>query len=277
MPQPRPYARRPNQFTLNTGHPLANGLVFAGLGGPSGVGSSTFYDLSTQRNHGTLTNMDSATDWVWVKQLGRWALDFDGSNDEVTRAAVIPTNMNFTVAFWVKNLGANTVKGCFMMSIAGSVRQLAVYFDANGNNLRADGFTSAKSQKAAASLTTTVWNHICVTWESATTTEVLYINGVAAGTTMNGGTMPPWAASNLSFGRGYNSSSSANCQMADVLISKRILSPGEIARLADPSNVMYDGLLVGPRRRAFKAAVAPPAGHPYYYQMLNRNRRGAIA
>jgi hypothetical protein len=46
--------------------------------GPSGY---TLLDRSGRGNHGTLTNMDAATDWVGTP--GGWALDFDGTNDYV--------------------------------------------------------------------------------------------------------------------------------------------------------------------------------------------------
>jgi hypothetical protein len=46
--------------------------------GPSGY---RLLDRSGRGNHGTLTNMDAATDWV--VDGGRYALDFDGSNDLV--------------------------------------------------------------------------------------------------------------------------------------------------------------------------------------------------
>lgn len=46
--------------------------------GPTGT---TLLDLSGYGNHGTLTNMDPATDWV--PGPNGWALDFDGYNDVI--------------------------------------------------------------------------------------------------------------------------------------------------------------------------------------------------
>jgi len=46
-----------------------------------GVTGATLYDVSGRGNHGTLTNMDPATDWVGSPD--GWALDFDGSNDHI--------------------------------------------------------------------------------------------------------------------------------------------------------------------------------------------------
>ena len=46
-----------------------------------GVTGGTLRDISGNKNHGTLTNMDPATDWV-VGEKGL-ALDFDGSDDYI--------------------------------------------------------------------------------------------------------------------------------------------------------------------------------------------------
>lgn len=64
---------------LNRTHPLARGLVGCWIFN-EGSGDKV-YDLSGYGNHGTLTNMDPPTDWVGGKH--GWALDFDGSNDDV--------------------------------------------------------------------------------------------------------------------------------------------------------------------------------------------------
>ena len=46
-----------------------------------GVTGTTLFDMMGRKAHGTLTNMDPATDWRTTKK--GWALDFDGSNDAV--------------------------------------------------------------------------------------------------------------------------------------------------------------------------------------------------
>ena len=35
-------------------------------------GEQRYVDSSGYGNHGTLTNMDAASDWVWIPELGRW-------------------------------------------------------------------------------------------------------------------------------------------------------------------------------------------------------------
>jgi hypothetical protein len=80
---------------------LWNGLVGAWM--PSlGVTGDTLRDVSGNGNHGTLTNMDSATDWVATSK--GLALDFDGVNDYVRCSRKINTSIeeHLTIAMWCR-------------------------------------------------------------------------------------------------------------------------------------------------------------------------------
>jgi sialidase-1 len=64
--------------------------------GPSG---SRLFDYSRRNQWGTLTNMDPATDWVVDK--GAYALDFDGTNDNVTTLSTFsPGAGAMTCCYW---------------------------------------------------------------------------------------------------------------------------------------------------------------------------------
>jgi len=94
--------------------------------GPSGT---RLADLSGRNNWGTLTNMDAATDWV--VDGGRYALDFDGSNDHVpiSSGAFFPSgSAPRSMSIWFKI----TSDGNY--SIAG--------YGANNNNQRFNFFRS---------------------------------------------------------------------------------------------------------------------------------------
>ena len=69
----------PHGARLDLENPLAQGLV--GFWAMTEGSGEIVHDLSGRNNHGTLTNMDPAADWVG-SQSG-WALDFDGSDDIV--------------------------------------------------------------------------------------------------------------------------------------------------------------------------------------------------
>ena len=72
--------------------------------GPTGT---RLHDLSRYRNWGTLTNMDAATDWV--VSGGRYALDFDGSNDYVSAGNMpnLGSIFDLTISFFL-NVQAST-------------------------------------------------------------------------------------------------------------------------------------------------------------------------
>ena len=80
---------------------LWKGLVglWAPMLGPTGV---TLGDWSGRRKHGTLTNMDPATDWV-PGPMGR-ALDFDGSDDyvDVPFGKGLNVGGDYTACYWAK-------------------------------------------------------------------------------------------------------------------------------------------------------------------------------
>ena len=80
---------------------LRQGLVGAWVPG-LGVTGGTLRDASGRKHHGTLTNMDSATDWQ--ASGGGWCLDFDGSNDYApcgNRINALLAN-HLTVAMWAR-------------------------------------------------------------------------------------------------------------------------------------------------------------------------------
>lgn len=63
------------------------------------------YDRTNRKNHGTLTNMDAASDWVTAKvrnTSGR-ALDFDGVNDRVECGSIQSFAANCSWAVWFRH------------------------------------------------------------------------------------------------------------------------------------------------------------------------------
>jgi hypothetical protein len=65
--------------------------------GPSGL---RLHDLSGKASWGTLTGMDAADDWV--VDSGRYALDFDGLNDNVPLPINGKNLLGLSIFFWVK-------------------------------------------------------------------------------------------------------------------------------------------------------------------------------
>ena len=93
-PSLKRYARNAGE----SAHPeLWNGLVGAWV--PAlGVQGGTLFDISGRGNHGTLTNMDPATDWV-VGGNGV-ALRTDGVNESISCGQNVGTLGASTLSFW---------------------------------------------------------------------------------------------------------------------------------------------------------------------------------
>lgn len=94
-----------HNFVLTGFDPSVNGKTPIACWCPSqdtaGQGTTTLTDL-VGSNHGTLTNMDPSTDWV--VDDGKYALDFNGSNDYVAMVSGFDPNVpaNVTISAWVK-------------------------------------------------------------------------------------------------------------------------------------------------------------------------------
>lgn len=94
---------------LNRSHPLAKGLVGCWL--MNERGGIRVNDLSGNGNHGTLTNMDPATDWIMSPDGP--GLDFDGVNDTVlcgsTTSLDLRSSGTVAVRFLTTSSGYQTV------------------------------------------------------------------------------------------------------------------------------------------------------------------------
>jgi len=239
--------QRPDTFTINPEHHLANGLVFAGLGNLAGT--THYHDSSVFGNHGTLTNMDSATDWV--SALGRRALDFDGSNDytSVQYSLALP----LSIAAWIYFADdAATVWSVSVNDVTASTKQYAIgratpvgldfsvgCFERNG--------TFYGSGIASASLAFPSWRHVVGIFR-ATDNRQAFIDGKPA--TAGTNSITAHAAATIDIGRlGDDSPSYAASIITDACVYNRTLSLPEIQQLADPSNVMLSGLILPPQRK----------------------------
>ena len=87
-------------------------------------------DRSGRGNHGTLTNMDAASDWV--VSGGKGALDFDGTNDRVSLSTVSLSTLDFSISFWAQQRGAAAIG----MPIGNSGTTNSYIWFRSGNYLR---------------------------------------------------------------------------------------------------------------------------------------------
>lgn len=155
-----------SRFAVNGKTPVS---VWCPSRDDAGNGTTALNDL-VGSNHGTLTNMDAATDWVADTDAGGIrALDFDGTNDYVL-TSYSPAVSAFSISLWVKY---------------GTVSALTNFFAQGDTNLSVNGMWSvgvnATSQwrvilntgslrQAVESTTATsgTWNHLVATYSGST-------------------------------------------------------------------------------------------------------------
>lgn len=208
--------------------------------GPTGL---ALRDWSGVGNHGTLANMDPATDWV--ASYGNYALDFDGSNDQVFIASANLETVH-AISFWIKTTANNFV------AIGGASGYYALYHD--GSNLYYSAVAGIFVAVSNSTLSSGAWRHYTVNRQN--TSVSFWIDGIQVGTTQT------LASSNALEVAAFGSYAAGNFAMAgqldDIAFYKRMLSPKEIALRASRPGIAYD---LAPRRRSrvfggFKAAWA---------------------
>ena len=203
---------------------LWQGRVFGlcpSVQGPAGL---NLYDLNGGGKHATLNNMDAPTDWV--RALGRYILDMDGSNDFVQFPATTASAQQ-TVAIHVSLRTANIIVG-------GGVNVYALYVD----SLNASGsiyYNSGNFVSVVHGGLSSQWAHLAVVRSGVSVT--FFKNGLQIGNTQ---TLPINTAQSLQYiareGGGFYSS----MQWDDLGIYNRALTAGEIRLLATRRGIAYE-------------------------------------
>jgi hypothetical protein len=195
---------------------LWNGVVgaWAPCLGPTG---SRLHDHSRRSNWGTLTNMDNATDWAI--NGGQYALDFDGSNDEVTTPAIMPAVAARSMSAWVLTRNVTGSQWFFGSGFLANNAAFIVGVQAGAWAVTQYGAVVFVTGAAA-----NVWAHIVVV--NAGTQWTIYANGIPVT-----GTMTTTLAAHPVFLGSYGGGGYWNGQIADVAIWQRALTAGEIMQL----------------------------------------------
>ena len=215
---------------------LWDGLVGAWL--PSlGVTGETLRDVSGNGNHGTLTNMDAATDWVTTSK--GLALDFDGSNDYVDCGTSQSTEVvdSISITGWVKKesnksynqaiingwRNPSNVRVCFILSFWRNDGKLQ-FFHRNQYGQTDQVFSSIP-------VANNEWTHIATTSDERTVRH--YINGKPAGS----GTQNYQRYADTSYSSGVHigelpvGNEYLDGSIGCLSLYNRVLSPTEIKQL----------------------------------------------
>lgn len=243
--------QRPPTFTLNQQHPLAQGLVFAGLG--AHAGSTRYHDSSAYWNTGALTNMDPATDWVWDSTLNRFVTDYDGNNDfVVTDRPSVPAG-DFSIGAWALSNGLGAARDVMSQWASGQTGRLTLAQTA----VNYVGVYITGSQVAitsAAVIAAATWTHVAVIRTGSSVQ--IYINAVANG--VAGTSSTSIYQTNVRLGT-YSSGEYWLGRIGDPFIYNWAVPTTYLQQLADPSNVMLSGLINYPRRKWWPVVSGTPA------------------
>lgn len=250
--------QRPPEFTLNPNSQLAQGLGVAGLGRLKG--STRYQDSSAFGNHGMLTNMDPATDWVWSNTLSRNCV-VCAQSDLVTvpyRSMLFP-GLTFSFAVWINSSITDYTSSGYIIgqyTTAGDNRQWALRINSTGDVfgivVSATGTSTATSTDTSQAVQTG-WNHVAfnVTWTDANSNSYwdFYYDGVyKQQLTVTKGFVN--RSTSLDIGGITGNANSFLGGVADPLYyPQRRLTAEEIRQLADQSNVMLSGLIQPPQRK----------------------------
>ena len=235
---------------------LTDGLVGAwvpSLGPTAGI----LLDRSAYSNHGTLTNMDPATDW---QASGGWCLDFDGSNDFVSVGDHEWSATRNTISLWVRPSATGANQYLFDGSTSGSFGLGVSIRIMNTRQVRYWSYDANYNVTTTATVSAGNWYHLAGSFDGATSR--MWINGVLAGSTtgdsLNSVTGPYRIGSSQVLG------GPTNGKIDDVRFFQRALTPAEIKTLATGRGVGLERK----RRRVYSI----PTGAIVYAQRLPRHR-----
>ena len=208
--------------------------------GPSG---SRLHDYSRRQNWGTLTNMDPATDWV--VDGGGYALDFDGSNDNVLcGAAGISGNAAVAMSFWMlrRSASANAILG-FGESGSIALSSFGAFVNSVGAgviSIEAAGGNTVSNASAVVPADT--WTHVVIqkTPGALNATSSIAVNGVVYAATTGSANTPSFINTAFYLGQwGTFAGFFFDGQLDDTRVYNRVLSLGEIRLLASRRGIAF--------------------------------------
>lgn len=238
--------QRPEGCTLTPDqtHKFRKGLRFAGLGLGDCVKSKKYHDSGLFGNHGTLTNMDPSTDWVFDTELGRWATYFDNTNAYVNLTGVRTNTSTWWCSFWWYD--SDVIASYVFDSETGRI-VLGTYVSGTAQLMCYDGSFRLFGTRPS----TSTWHHYL--FQTVAGSHSWYVDGSQWGATVSGNAKAIGGA--VALGARYNGASDyISGRISDLIIGTGY-GISFVSELADRSNVLLSGLIVPPGRRSWPVAV----------------------
>lgn len=238
---------------VNRQHPLAQGLVAWWLCVPGIDGGKFWYDL-TGFNHGTLTNMDSASGWRPAFNPGAFGnMLFDGTDDYVsigTNAALNLTG-NCAIAAWIltSNTGANKY---IAASSNSGITAIQIAFRKTTADKLQLLHNSGTTLTGTAALSTNIWYHAGVQRYGSTGSWTLetWLNGKSDNSSSTANN--PEAQSTFSIGRpGAANQQYWQGRIDCVMVYNRRLASSEWAWIYNNTRTGFPGLLNSVARKFY--------------------------
>ncbi|MCK4625012.1 MAG: LamG domain-containing protein [Phycisphaerae bacterium] len=254
---------------IQTGHPLANGLVFAW---PFWGDGQTYTDIVGGKK---LTGYNTPT--RTSSELGRAVLFDDAQSEYLQYAGALITAHPLTMACWFKT--DNDVDNQILMSITDANVWRYWYLLAregvSGNliNATTGGTVGTKTASSSLAFTANTWHHACAVFASSTDRRS-FLDGGNKGTNAQDSGNPD-GLDKTSIGAGEYANA-VRYHMSGIialpLIWNRALSDGEIAELyADPWGMFRQ------RERSYFWSAASGGAAGYVPYPLHRDMTGGLA
>ncbi len=187
-------------------------------------GGTKIWDLRSN-NWGTLTNM---TNDDWVVSGGKYALDFDGSNDFVS--STIPSLTGFiTLSAWVRGIPGSGSSSYFVSCPNASGSNCIDFI--NPTNAGTNIVLAGGSLRTLSSGIDTrgVWTHLCSGVDG--TRAFLFVNGALVGSSATTLGVNGTALRQINLGRFSSIGLHTACQLDDVRLYSRGLTEAEVRQL----------------------------------------------
>jgi hypothetical protein len=212
-------------------------------------------DRSGRNNHGALTNMDPATDWV--VNGGKYSLDLDGLNDyiEFSHSASISfaSNSAMSIIAWIK---LNASSGYRTIITKRVLSQANYELSLNNTSNQFGFFNGSIFTVSSGAVTVGEWSQLACTVSS--TSGAYFLNGAASGTFSYG--IGAANSGNLFIGR-EPAAQFFNGQIDDIRIYNRALTAGEVRQLY----TLGRGNMPLRRRRRYAVQAAGGVSNPVLF------------
>jgi hypothetical protein len=241
-------------------------------------------DISGQNNHGTLTGMDPATDWVEGKD--GWGLDFDGINDYVVcpTANITPTHDLSVVllakwAAWYPASAANSrfvfsnINGNDVLQLMGgsntqkTPRKFSFAINLGGTQY---GYYTTGAGAKADDFALSTWYAVVASWNCTSHAIHIYVDGADLALTAGTGYGLGTADGKLYIAQRSDLGAPSAMTASSVTLYQRELSLSDVQRLqAEP----HAHIWVPGRRSTWWFSAAAAASSIPAIQRYYRNRR----